>query len=516
MKRKFNRRHALHRVSQCLAIPPLARSAYAAGTGNLSVEDYMSHDGLGLAELVRNREVSARDLVETSLKRIEAVEPRINSIAGTLADAAFQSIDNGIPDGQFHGVPFLIKDLSFSLRGEISDFGSKLFSGRRAQRDSTAVERYRKSGLVLIARTRVPELGILPTTESTHGGITRNPYGLNRTAGGSSGGSAAAVAAGIAPWASASDGGGSIRIPASCCGLFGLKPTRARIPLGPDKFEAWGGLATIHAITRSVRDSAALLDATAGFAVGDSYAAPKPSSTFLSAVSSSPKPLRIALVKTMPPTEAIDPECEQALMETSRLCEQLGHRVEDCTDELGNLFDFEALRTAHGIVVLVAVRRVVQTRLTELQRELRDSDLEPVTRYYHDFAANYTGVQVEDSRAAFFKAARQMGEFQRNYDVILSPTTATPPIAHGVITLTGWAQEVVDGLLKFIPSTPLANWTGQPAMSVPLHISSQGLPLGMQFMGRFGDETTLFQLAGQLEQAHPWIHRRPSFSDIPS
>ena len=478
-------------------------------TCGLTYEEYSKHDGLGLGELVRTKQLKAMELLDVAIARATAVDPQINALAGTMYDEARKAIQIGLPDGPFRGVPFLLKDLSFAMKGVVSEYGSALFRGRVAKADSTAVERYRKAGLVLFARTRVPELGILGTTESTFGGITRNPYQPDRTAGGSSGGSAAAVAAGIAPMASASDGGGSIRIPASCCGLFGLKPTRARIPLGPGNFEAWGGLATLHAVTRSVRDSAALLDVAAGPSVGDSYHAPYHAGTFLSEVGKPPGKLRIAMVKTMPPTTYVDPACLEGLAMTAKLCESLGHVVQDCTDEFGRHFEFERLRESHGVAVLVAVRRTVRARLKELGRELQEGDLEPVTKYYHDYAVNYTGEQLEDARATFFKAARAMGQFQRKYDVILSPTLAIPPIEHGRMTLTGWARDLVKAILDFIPGTPLANWTGQPAMSVPLHQTEKGLPIGMQFMGRFGDEATLLRLAAQLEAANPWKDLRP-------
>ena len=475
----------------------------------LSDEEYRRLDGLGMAELVRTKQITPTELLESAIDRLSQVDPQINAIASTLYDDARQSIKRGLPNGPFRGVPFLLKDLSFAMKGSVSSFGSRLFEGRKSDRDSTAVARYRNAGLVLFAKTRVPELGILPTTESTAGGITRNPYQLGRTAGGSSGGSAAAVAAGIAPMASASDGGGSIRIPASCCGLFGLKPTRARIPIGPDRFEAWGGLATLHAVTRSVRDSAALLDVAAGPAVGDSYHAPHFPGTFLAEVGQIPMPLRIAYVSTMPPTKVLHPDCESAAKKTAELCESLGHHVEDCTEQFGKVFEFERLRKAHGVSVLVSVRRTVLKRLQELGRELKDGDLEPVTQFYFDFAANYSGVETEEARSAFFDAARAMGRFQRDYDLILTPTLAVPPIEHGRITLTGMAQDVIEGILEFIPCPALANWTGQPAMSVPLHQSNDGLPIGVQFFGRFGDEATLFRLASQLELALPWKNRIP-------
>ena len=512
-------------LKQSLAVSSVTAGTFGAKLGNVPQkissefvgtapeeqpkQKYVEFDGLGLAELVRTKQVTSLELLEDAIGQLNAVNPKINAIASTFFDEAKQEIQGGLPNGLFKGVPFLLKDISFPIKGNISSYGSKLFEGRTSPSDSTAVSRLRKSGLVFFARTRVPELGILPTTESSAGGITRNPYGLDRTAGGSSGGSAAAVAARIAPMASASDGGGSIRIPASCCGLFGLKPTRARVPIGPDRFEAWGGLATLHNLTRTVRDSAALLDVTAGPALGDSYHAPHFSGKFLDEVSKSPGKLKIAYVSTIPPAKDNSSESQLAALKTAGLCESLGHNVEDCTDSFGQLFELNRLRESHGVCILVAIRRTILARLKELDRELRANDLEPVTRYYFDVAAQYSGVDLENARATFFEASRTMAKFQQAYDLILTPTLALPPIQHGKITLTGMAQDVIDGILEFLPFPALANWTGQPAMSVPLHQSKSGLPMGSQFFGRFGDEATLFRLAGQLEKAQPWKNISP-------
>ena len=492
---------------------PLRAKVQKANQG-IPFEEYNAYDGMGLAELIRDRQVSPLELLETAIARSDAVNPTINAISATQYDAARDAIEQGLPPGPFHGVPFLVKDLSFAIQGVASSFGSKLFDGRKARHDSTAVSRYRQAGLVLMGQTKVPELGVLPTTESTFGGITRNPFNLERTAGGSSGGSASAVAAGITAMASASDGGGSIRIPASCCGLFGLKPTRARIPLGPEVFEAWGGLAVLHALTRSVRDSAALLDATAGAEPGDSYHAPHHSGSFLEHVKQDPGTLRIALIRTMPPTQFVAPECLQALQKTVQLCESLGHQIEEVTDTFNRQFTFPELRQAHGITVLVALRRRIEQRLRELGRDLREDDLEPVTREYFNYAERYTAIQMEEARTLFFRAARTMAKFQKDYDVLLTPTLATPPIEHETITMTGTSNEVLEGILQFMPCTQIANWTGQPAMSVPLHETPTGLPIGVQFLGRFGDEQTLLRLAGQLEQACPWGHRRAQINTL--
>lgn len=486
-----------------LAGPGMMR-VHSGGFADLSYEEYSSHDGLGLAELVKKGELTPRELLNVAISRIEAADPKLNCISKKMYDFAGGVIQRGIPQGPFEGVPFLLKDLSFDIRGVESAQGSRLFKGWTAKQTSTVVERYQKAGLVILGKSSVPELGILGTTESTYGGVTRNPYDLERTVGGSSGGSACAVAAGMVPVASASDGGGSIRIPASCCGLFGLKPTRARVPMGPQGFEGWGGLAVKHVVSRSVRDSAALLDASAGAASGDAYLQPGGRPGFLRNLQVLPGKLKIALVRTMPPTVALDPECLLAFEKTARQCEALGHRVEECTEKFSQQFSFGELRRAHGVTVLVSIRKKVLQRLEELGRGLREDDLEPVTRYYHEYAQNYSGVDLQKARDAFFQSSRQMAKFQQDYDVILTPTLALPPIEHGKMTGNGTAEELLEWILRFIPCTAMANWTGQPAMTLPLHRNQQGLPIGSQFMGRLGDEKTLLQLAHQLEMAHPW------------
>ena len=497
-RRQFFRTTAIATTGLAFQSIPVVHSASI--TNPISFEEYSQFDAVGLARLIRRRKVSPSELLQTALRRIESVNPTLNAIVATMAEHAERTISQGLPAGPLRGVPFLVKDISFAMRGIESSLGSKLFQGRTPDADSTAIARYRRAGLVLFARTQVPELGLLPTTESTFAGITRNPYDLERTAGGSSGGSACAVAAGIAPIASASDGGG----------LFGLKPTRARTPIGPKAFESWGGLAVLHAITRSVRDSAALLDIISGSAAGDSYHAPHHHGRFQREMARRPRRLRIALVQTMPATERLDPQCQRALENAGKLCESLGHEVDEKTTAFGTQFNFDQLRLAHGVTVLVAVRQRVNERLAELQRDLRDDDLEAVTRFYYDMANEYTATQLNDARSAFQQTARQMAEFQKNYDIILTPTLATPPIKHGQITMTGSPESVDQGLLDFCPCAAMANWTGQPAMSVPLYETEEHLPVGIQFMGRFGDETTLLQLAAQLEQAKPWAQRRPA------
>ncbi len=475
----------------------------------LPYEEYAKHDGLGLADLVKRGKVKPEELLEAAIARAGAVNDKINAIVGTLHDEACREIAQGVPDGPFRGVPYLMKDLSFAMAGVTCSHGSRLFADYKPKADSTAVERYRKAGLVFFARTATPELGLFPTTESLLFGITRNPWNLDRTAGGSSGGTAAAVAAGIAPMGSASDGGGSIRIPASCCGLFGLKPTRARVPLGPGTFESWGGLVANHAITRSVRDSAALLDATAGPALGDAYRAPLQRPPFLDEVRTPPQRLRIGLTLAGVPGATVHAECCEAANSAARLCESLGHDMDEVTDEFGQAFSFDELRQAMMIFARVGIAQRIENRLVELGRDLTDSDVEPITALVYEQAKKYSALDLAQARDVVHRSSRQMAEFQQGYDVILSPTLASPPIRHGVISASSSPQSIASGIVNFIAFTPIANWTGQPAMSVPLHWTPDGLPVGVHFMGRFGDEATLFRLAGQLEEAQPWADKRP-------
>lgn len=491
--------------SSSALIPILSLSGHAPGKTDLS-----QMDGLAMAELVRKRKISPRELLEYSIERIESLNPQLNAIAHRFYDQARHTIKNELVTGPFTGVPFLTKDLSFDISNRPAEYGSRLFKGHVAAGDSTIVTRLRKAGLVLVASTRVPEFGLLPTTESVLGGITRNPWSLRHTAGGSSGGSASAVAAGMAPMAGASDGGGSIRIPASCCGLFGFKPTRGRTPLGPNRFETWGGLGVVHAVTKSVRDSAALLDATAGPETGDAYTTARSKRSYLRQLQTTPPKLRVALVTTMSPAPEPSLDCLKALTGASQLLRSFGHHVEDATAEFNGLFSFAELRMAHGKMVLVELRRQILRRLADLKRGLNEDDLEPVTRFYFDTAAMYTGVETQNARDAFHTSSRVMARFMQDYDVVLTPTLAKPPIEHQQITLTGWAKDVADGLVAFNPCTALANWTGQPAMSVPFSISDNGLPIGIHFFGRLANEALLFQLANQIEKARPWSGDYPT------
>jgi Asp-tRNA(Asn)/Glu-tRNA(Gln) amidotransferase A subunit family amidase len=467
-------------------------------------DEYARYDGLGLAELMRKGEVDPSEVLDCALETSARTNPKLNALILFRQDAARRELVS-LPPGPFRGVPFPIKDLHLQIPGEVTTNGCALFREARAPVESTLIARYRAAGLVLFARSTSPEFGLTLSTESALWGPTRNPWDFSRMAGGSSGGAAAAVAAGIAPLANASDGGGSIRIPASCCGLFGLKPTRMRTPLGPLRAEGWNGLTSVHAITRSVRDSAALLDATAGPELGDPYWAPPPARPYLREVGAPPGRLRVALVRSAGGV-ATEPECLRAVEDAAKLCEELGHRVEEAAPAL----DAPAIARAMFATISVATRVALEARAADLGRPLGETDVEPVTWAMVEGALRTTGLDMLRARETILRASRDMARFQEEWDLILSPTLAREPLPLGVCSLSRRDLEAYFREIASVsPFSSIANVTGQPAMSVPLHWSASGLPIGVMFAGRFGDEATLFRLAGQLEQARPWAGRRP-------
>jgi Asp-tRNA(Asn)/Glu-tRNA(Gln) amidotransferase A subunit family amidase len=403
-------------------------------------------------------------------------------------------------------VPFLLKDLGLPLKGAVTGSGSRFFRDDLATADATLVARYKQAGLVIFGKTTTPELGLTGTTESVPHGQTRNPWNLERTAGGSSGGAGAAVAAGYVPMANATDGAGSIRTPASCCGVFGLKPTRARVPLGPGRAEGWNGLGTAHAITRTVRDSAALLDVSAGPDLGDPYRAPAPERPFRDEVGRPPGQLRIALIPSPPSGSAVEPACRDSVTAAAKLCESLGHILVEARWPVDYRVVNEGLTATLGVSTVIAL----DERAERLGRPVTDADVEPVTWYFYQMGKKIDGVAYAKARAGFDAAGRAMAAFMQDHDVILTPTLAKPPVKLGVLSLSpadfnAFVQEVT----TFGPFTAIYNCTGQPAMSVPLHWTKDGLPVGVMFAGRYGDEATLFRLAGQLEAAQPWAAKRP-------
>jgi len=469
-------------------------------------EEFERYDGLGLAELIRTKEVTADEVLAATLERIDARNPAINAVVTRMDDHARAAIRAGLPDGPFKGVPYLLKDLGALYTGVVTTFGSRLFADNVPDHDSEIVVRMKRAGLVIAGKSNTPEMGIAPSTEPRLFGPTRNPWSRQHSAGGSSGGAAAAVAAGMLPMAHATDGGGSIRIPASACGLFGLKPTRARNPMGPDAGEGWSGASVGHAVTWSVRDSAALLDATSGPDVGDPYWAPPPARPFLQEVGRDPGPLRIALTTTPWIEGPVDPECADAARGAANLCASLGHHIEEARPQI----DEAVWAAARRIIVVASLTFALDSRAAALGRPLREDDIEPITWSRVQEARGYSAADYARAIHTVHRTGRAVARFLERYDILITPTMAKPPHPLGVISLSNPDVAAFDAAaVASVGFTALFNSSGHPAMSVPLAMSKSGLPLGVQFVARFGDEARLFRLASQLESAQPWRERRP-------
>jgi len=403
-------------------------------------------------------------------------------------------------------VPFLMKDLQATCAGVRHTAGSRLLDDFVAPMDTELVTRLRAAGLIILGTTNTPEFGILPTTESRLHGPARNPWDPARSTGGSSGGSAAAVAARMVALAHANDGGGSIRIPASCCGVFGLKPTRARNPLGPFVGDLMNGLVVEHAVTRSVRDSAALLDATAGVDVGAPYWPPPTERPFLEEVGAPPGRLRIAVVTQAPTGVVIHPDCVAAVRDAAALCAGLGHHVEDVALPLSGEMLIDGFVTIWTIGIAWTVDAMA--RLTG--RTVTPDNVEPLTAALVEAGRQRSGADYLAAVQNLQMIGRALATFMQDWDVILTPVVAEPPPLLG--TFEPAPGNPVAGFMRaaeYVPFTPIVNATGQPAMSVPLFWNATGLPIGAHFIGRFGDEATLFRLAAQLETARPWADRLP-------
>lgn len=470
------------------------------------MQDYEDYDALGLAELVKRGETSAGALLDAAIERVEARDGALGAVVIRCFEEARKAIAEGLPSGPFEGVPYLLKDLHLAWPGVRLTNGSKLFEENVSQFESELVTRYRRAGLVLFGRTHSPEYGLTTSTESQVFGQTRNPWKPEHTSGGSSGGASTAVASGIVPLANASDGGGSIRIPASCCGLFGLKPTRGRTPAGPSAGEGWAGMSAVHAVSRSVRDSAALLDASAGPDLGAPYAAQPPEGPFLEAVSEPPERLRISLQRRA--WNGVEPhaDCVAALDDAASLCRELGHEVEEAPFQV----DAATLAPAVLTIISTSTRATMEARARELGRRLDASDVEPGTWAIANLSRKKEALDYFSAVQTLHATGRALAGHLERYDLVLSPTMATPPLPLGRLSLSNPdPKEQATSILQTVGFTQLANASGHPAMSVPLFWSDAGLPIGVQFLGRMNAEATLFRLAGQLERARPWFDRRP-------
>jgi len=474
--------------------------------------EYASYDGLGLAELVRKRDVTPAELAEAAIARIEKHNPKLNAIICKMYEqarttAAQQAAGAG---RAFEGVPFLLKDILGNYAGVPTTAGCRFMTGVPATRDDTLVVRFKAAGLNVLGKTNAPECGILPTTESALYGPCRNPWNPEYTTGGSSGGSAAAVAAGIVPLAHANDGGGSIRIPAACCGLVGLKPTRARNPAGPDIGDLFGGLAVEHVVSRTVRDSAAALDCTHGPELGDPYCAPAVARPFLEEARTPPRRLRIAFATKNPSGQRLHPECVAAVERTAKLLEELGHTVEEAAPAI----DMGTFMSAFFTIFTAAHAMVIEAFAMLHGRVATEKDFEGLTWSLYQQGKEIPAARYLISVALLQMEARKIARFHETYDCWLTTTLGTPPIKNGTIDINEPdLMKAMAPIVDYVPFTPIQNATGQPAVSLPLHWTSDGLPVGVMFTGRFGDEATLFRLAAQLEQARPWRDRRPSVWD---
>lgn len=497
-----------------------------------SFSEYDQFDGLGLADLVRKKEISSVEICEEAIRRAEAVNPKINAIIRPLYDLARKTAKDLKPDAPFSGVPFLLKDAHHALKGVAMACGSEALTDFIPEHDAEIVRRFKKAGVVILGKTNTPEFKLAYVTEPKAFGPTRNPWNPEYSSGGSSGGSAAAVAARIVPLASATDEGGSIRVPASYCGLFGLKPSRGRNPVGPDFSEEWDGMSASHVLTHSVRDSAAMLDAVSGPEEGASYTIAKPIRPFLDEINREPGQLRIAFNTESAYGKKVHPECVKAVEETARLLESFGHYVEEAVPSYTEeevAFNWFIVLMGHVVALIdeIALRygRTVVTRKIEL-RNLAS----------YKMGLSLTADEFVQAKHKWLQLGSDMAQFLRTYHMILIPTLGEPPVPVGsqrpgktdqltMKLIISWVGKLILGnsrVKKFalnepiqklmrgqMPFTLIANITGQPAMSVPLHWTEDGLPCGVQFIGRFGDEASLLRLAAQLEKAQPWFDKKP-------
>jgi amidase/6-aminohexanoate-cyclic-dimer hydrolase len=480
-------------------------------------EEYDDFDGLGLAALVRGGEVTPDELLDTALERMATTDAAIAAVVHVQEPVARAAITAGLPDGPFRGVPFLLKDLGCEAVDFPTSMGARLFAGHRYTYDSEMFTRLRRTGVVTFGRTTSPEFGVGPTTEAVvYGRPTRNPWHADHVAGGSSGGSGAAVAAGVVPLAHGSDGGGSVRIPASSCGLFGLKPSRALLPDGPMAGEAWAGMAIDGFLTRSVRDTAAMLDATAGPDLGAPYfAPPRPHGTagFLDALEATPRRLRIAMSTRTFDGLAIHADCVAAVEHTARLLAALGHEIVP----VEHVVDIEPFMRAWTNIVACGSQLTVESRAHALARPIADAegDVERVTRLAMEHGRRVSGAQYLASVETVHEVGRLMARFLEPVDMLLTATLGEPPARIGRFATErtdAWQTFLeyrLEHVLPYSPFTALANGTGQPAVSLPLWWNDAGLPIGTHLMARSGDDHVLLQLSAQLEDADPWFHRRP-------
>jgi amidase len=492
----------------------------------MTPSEFAQHDATALAALVASGQDSPKELVEAAIAAIAEVEPRLSAVVHPLHDRARADALGPLPDAPFRGVPIVVKDLDGFVAGAPYTMGSRFLADFVPGHDAELIARLRRAGFLFVAKTKCPEFGILGTTEPEWRGPAHNPWNLDHTPGGSSGGSAALVAARAVPVGHGGDGGGSIRIPASACGLFGLKASRGLLPMAPDVGEGWGGYVSPGVITRSVRDSAAIYDQLRGPAAGDPYCGPTPERPFLDELAADPPPLRIALCRESLFGRTTDPACLAGVEATAALMAELGHHVEEARPT----FDRDALVFAYLTQVAASVAVEVADATRWVGKPADPAAFEPSTWFLNQLGHLLTAADLHESRDRAQAAGRVLAGFFERFDVLLLPTMAHPPARLGESGLKPFERvglgvlrsapvkavmlkilrDLADKSLERVPNTQLFNMTGLPAMSMPLAQSPTGLPVGMQFAAGYGRDGLLFRLAGQVERARPWIDRKPS------
>jgi len=468
--------------------------------------DFEQYDALGLADQVKRGKVSPTELLEAAIERVEARNGAVNAVTMKLYDYGRKAIADGLPDGPFTGVPFLLKDLTASLAGVKMTRGSKFFADAPPPTaDSEHVKRLKKAGLVIFGRTNTCELGLSLTCEPQLYGPTKSPWDVTRISGGSSGGAAASVGARMLPMAHGSDGFGSIRVPAACCGIVGLKPTRGRNTLAPYTGEGLGGCSTEHALTLTVRDTAALLDATAGAGPGDPYVAPPPPRPFLAEVQAERRPLRIAYTTAAPNGAPVNTEYLKALAETVVLCKDLGHKVQEADPEI------DRAAVVPTFLTLAATNMVVNLASHPTAgRPARKGEVENVTWGTAQKGEKIAAADYVRATQTMHRLGRQMAAFHAGYDVLLTPGLGTlPPKLGWIDMMLEDVDEYWRRVFTFSPFTVWFNLTGQPALMLPLGRTASGFPIAVQLAGRYGEEGTILSLGAQLEKARPWFDKKP-------
>ena len=497
-----------------------------------SFPDYDQYDGVGLAKLIKNGEISSLEVCEEAIRRAENLNPKLNAIVTTMYDFAREQAKRPKKDAQFGGVPFLLKDVHHALKGFTMSSGSDLLRNYVPEYDAEIVSRFKKAGLIILGKTNTPEFKLSYVTEPKTFGPTRNPWNLDYSCGGSSGGSAAAVASGIVPFASATDEGGSIRVPASYCGLFGLKPSRGRNPIGPDFDEEWDGMSHSHVVSRSVRDSAAILDAVSGFEYGAPYGIVEKERPFIEEVSTEPGRLKIAFHMRPAYGKKVHPECKKAMEQTCTLLDKLGHNVEEAVPD----YREEEAALNWWIILIGNEAALVDRLIQKYGSSMVRNNLELPNVSMYSIGKQLKALDFVKAKRRWRQLGVIMDRMLNTYDMVLTPTLGEPPVLVGsaipsnkdrfsmklISSFVGkWIlssrkltysilEEIIQNTMKGpMPFTLIPNITGQPAMSVPLYWSEDGLPCGVQFIGRYGDDAKLLRLAGQLERAQPWSGKKP-------